>query len=203
MLIRSLKPGPVIEDSVEMDCRGCGRRIPVGGLEMKNKVRCKACGRIHKLTEKQLEFRYTEKVRKKEQDTIFFGASVVVLLNLMAVAPMASKCGEILLHEASLSFLGLSAFWIAVIIHVLCYGVGVLVGVSLGVAMILVRKKTQDLGILGAVMTVFGGFGRIIFYFLGKQVGIPFSQTLPYDLVLCGLIGTSGSLWRASIFPHR
>lgn len=203
MLIRSLRPGPVIEDSVEMDCRGCGRRMRVGGLQMKNKVRCKECGRIHKLTEKQLEFRYTEKVRKREQATIRFGASVVVIMSLVAVTPMAYKCGAILLSEASLSFLGLSAFWIALFVYALCYGAGAVVGISLGAAMILIRKKTQDLGILGALMTIFGGFGRVVYYAVGKQVGVPFSQTFPYELILGGLIGTSGSLWRARVFPHR
>ena len=93
--------------------------------------------------------------------------------------------------------------WIAILIHVLCYGVGAAVGVGLSVSMLLVRKRTQDLGILGAVMTIFGGFGQLLFYFIGSQVGIPFSDTPPYHLVLFGIIGTSGSLWRASVFPHR
>jgi hypothetical protein len=203
MLIRSLRPGPVIDDAVTLECHGCGRRMAVAGLQMKNKVRCKACGRIHKLTPKALTFRFTEAARKKEKDTMRFGATVVFFLSMLAMAPIASGAGELLLSTGSLALLGLSAFWIAVLIHVLCYAVGAAVGLGLSWAMLLVRKRTQDLGILGAVMTIFGGFGQLVFYFVGSQVGIPFSRTPPYHLVACGLIGTTGSLWRASVFPHR
>lgn len=203
MFIRSLRPGPEIEGSVTLQCHGCGREMPVGGLRMKNKVRCRACGRIHKLTAKALAFRYTDAARKKERDTMRFGATVVFFLCLLAVAPIASGAGERLLSMESLLLLGLPAFWIAVWIHVLCYGVGAAVGLGLAWAMLLVRKRTQDLGILGAVMTIFGGFGQLGFYYVGSQVGIPFSKTPPYYLVACGLIGTTGSLWRASVFPHR
>jgi len=203
MFIRSLRPGPVIEDSVRMVCHGCGREMPVGGLQMKNKVRCKGCGRIHKLTPKALAFQFTDAVRKKERDTMRFGATVVFFLCLLAVAPIASGAGERLLSAEGMSLLGLPALWIAILVHVICYGVGAAVGLGLSWSMLLVRKKTQDLGILGAVMTIFGGFGQLTFYFIGSQVGIPFSKTPPYHLVACGLIGTTGSLWRASVFPHR
>jgi len=203
MLIRSLRPGAVLDESATMACHGCGRQMRVGGLRMKNKVRCKACGRIHKLTPKALAFRYTEAVRKKEKDTMGFGASVVFVLCLVAVAPVASGAGERLLSMQGMAFLGLPALWIAVAIHALCYGVGAAVGLALAGCMLLVRRWTRDLGILGAVMTIFGGFGQLVFYYVGSQVGIPFKETPPYYLVLCGIIGTSGSLWRASVFPHR
>jgi len=203
MFIRALRPGPVIGESVIMECHGCGREMRVDGLQMKNKVRCKACGRIHRLTPKTLAFQFTEAARKKEKGTMLFGATIVFFLCLLAMAPIASGAGDLLLSTESLALLGLPALWIAIYIHVLCYAVGAAVGLGLSWSMLLVRKWTQDLGILGAVMTIFGGFGQLIFYFVGSQVGIPFSKTPPYHLVLCGLIGTSGSLWRASVFPHR
>ncbi len=203
MFIRALKPGAVLDDSVTIECQGCGRMMNVGGLQMKNKVRCRECGRIHRLTPKTLDFHYTEAARKKERDSMRFGATVVFFLCLLAVAPIASGAGERLLSTGSLLLLGLDALWMAGLIHVICYSVGAFVGVGLSWSMLIVRKKTQDLGILGAVMTIFGGFGQLLFYFIGEQVGIPFSKSPPYHLVLCGLIGTSGSFWRASIFPHR
>jgi len=203
MFVRSLRPGAAIEPGVKMECHGCGRDMPVHGLHMRNKVRCQACGRIHKLTPKALGFRFTAATRKKEKDTMNFGATVVFFLCLLAVAPIASGAGERLLSAESLALLGLPALWMAIWIHVLCYGVGAAVGLGLSGAMLLVRKRTQDLGILGAVMTIFGGFGQLVFYFIGSQVGVPFSKSPPYYLVACGLIGTAGSLWRASVFPHR
>lgn len=203
MFIRSLRPGPVIDESVKIECQGCGRIMPVGGLQMKNKVRCKGCGRIHRLTKKALAFEYTDAARKKERDTMRFAATAVFLLCILAMARIAAGAGERLLALESLALLGPAALWMAIFIHVLCYGVGAAVGLALGWAILQIRKQTQDLGILGAVMTIFGGFGQLAFYFVGSQVGIPFIKNPPYYLVVCGLIGTTGSLWRASVFPHR
>jgi hypothetical protein len=203
MFIRALKPGPALDGSVTIECQGCGRVMNVGGLQMKNKVRCKKCGRIHRLSQKTLDFHYTEEALKKETNMMRFGAACVFFLSLLAMAPIAAGAGKLLLSIGSLSMLGLDAVWMAILIHVICYTVGASVGLGLSWFMLLVRKKTQDLGILGAVMTIIGGFGQLMFWLIGDQVGIPFSKNPPYHLVLCGLIGTSGSLWRASVFPHR
>ena len=175
----------------------------MAGLHIKNKVRCVVCGRIHKITRKHLAFQFTEKIRERDQFFVGCGATFVFFLSVLAVVPIASKAGGLLLSTGSLSFLGLSAVWSSFLIYILCYGTGVTVGLFLAGMMFVIRKKTQDLGILGAAMTIFGGFGRMAFYVLGNQVGIPFCKTFPYELVLCGTIGTTQSIWRARLFPHR
>lgn len=203
MLVYPLHPGPPLEPDTTLDCRGCGRKIPLDGLHMKDKVRCKGCGRIQWITEKHLAFRYTEKTRGRQKAGFRLAATIILGLCLLAVAPMASRSGESLLNPGTLSSLGLPALWIAIFLHVICYGVGLSVGLTLIGLMILVRRHTLEIGIFGAVMTIFGGLGRVVFYLLGEQMGRPFTPSLPYGLALWGLVCTAGSIWRASMFPQR
>ena len=203
MFVHPLHPGPPLEPGTALDCRGCGRRVPLDGLHMKDKVRCKRCSRIQWITEKHLAFRFTEKTKERQKAGFRLGAMILFGLCLLAVAPMASKAGENLLTLGTFSFLGLPALWIAVVLHVICYGVGVSVAFILIGLMAFVRRHTRELGIFGAVMTIFGGLGRMVFYLLGEQMGRPFTPSLPWGLAVWGIVCTAGSMWRASLFPQR
>lgn len=212
LFIRPRAPGPLPAPDATIVCRGCARKIPLQGIHLKDKVRCQRCGRIHWITEKFLashngnseNSENSEETPTKRRQTGVTLAGIAILgLCLLAVAPMAAGAGEILLSSGNLRLLGLSALRIAFLLHLLCYGVGMAVGLTLIWAMIMVRKHTQELGIIGAVMTVFGGLGRMVFYFLGEQMGHPFTESLPYGLVVWGALSTLGALWRASLFPKR
>jgi len=202
MMTRALRPGDALEPEARLDCRGCGRSIPVGTLHLFDKFRCTRCGRIIRITKSALAFTYTDKVKERQQAGLRLGAMIMFFMCILAVVPMAGHVGETLLKWDSLSLYGASAIVLAISINLVCYGTAAIVGVSLCWLMFYIRRHTQDLGMLGAVMTVFGGLGRMVFYALGLQVGYPFSAQLPYGLVLWGLISTVGSIFRARLFMH-
>jgi phage FluMu protein Com len=203
MLVRPLKPGPELSPGTTMDCRACGRKLLLDGMHLKDKVRCRGCGRINWITEKHLAFRYTEKIRERQRAGLRLGYLIVFGLCVLAVVRMASRHGQILLSCESLNLLGLSALWIALLIHAICYGVGAGLGVVMVLLMRWVNGLTRELGIFGAVMCIFSGLGRMVLYFLGRQVGSTFISSFPYGLVLWGLFSTAGSVWRARMFPQR
>ena len=200
MLTKPMRPGPHLEPGTTVFCRGCGRQINVDSLRFNDKFRCRQCGRIMRVTRKLLSFRYTLKVKQRQQAGVRLGATFVFFMCLLAVSPMAGNAGEVLLRLDSLLLLGKASILSALIINIICYGTGIIVGFTLGWLMIYIRRHTQDLGLLGAVMTVFGGLGRVVFYLLGQQVGYQFTQGLPYGLVIWGLLSTAGSLFRNRLF---
>ena len=202
MFTRAFRPGPPMKPGTRIFCRGCGRHITVEHLRLYDKFRCIRCGRILRITQKLLSFRYTDKVRQRQQAGLRLGAMCLFCLSLLAVAPMAGRSGEVLLQWDTLSLLGPSSLVLAFTINLICYGTGAAVGALLCWLMFYIRRHTQDLGILGAIMTIFGGLGRMVFYFLGMQVGHPFTQTLPYGLVIWGAVSTVGSVFRARLFLH-
>lgn len=202
MYTRALRPGKALAPDTRIDCRGCGRSIGVGTLRYYDKFRCSRCGRILRITPQLLSFRYTDKVRERQRAGLKLGAMVMFFMCILAVVPMAGRAGEALLRADSLAAFGVSAIVLAVVINLICYGTGAAVGACLCWAMFFIREKTQDLGILGAIMTIFGGLARIVFYCVGLCVGVRFAQKLPYGLVLWGLASTVGSIWRARLFLH-
>ena len=202
MFTRAFRPGEALNPDTRVVCRGCGRSIPVGTLHLYDKFRCIRCGRIIRITQGLLTFRYTDKVKERQRAGLRLGAMILFFMCILAVVPMAGHVGETLLKWDSLSLYGASAIVLAVSINLICYGAAAIVGASLCWLMFYIRRHTQDLGMLGAVMTVFGGLGRMVFYALGLQVGYPFSAQLPYGLVLWGLISTVGSIFRARLFMH-
>ncbi len=204
LFIRPRVPGPLPDPDAAIFCRGCTRKIPLQGIHLRDKVRCQRCGRIHWVTEKLLVSPHEKKPTNREQTGVRLAGAAMLALCLLAVAPMAARAGEILFSSGNLRLLGLSfALRIAILLNLLCYGVGLAVGLALIWAMIIVRRHTKELGIIGAVMTVLGGLGRVVFYFLGEQMGHPFTESLPYGLVVWGVLSTIGALWRASLFQQR
>ena len=203
MLLRPLHPGPAVEPGTTLDCRGCGRRIPIDGMRLKEKFRCSRCGRVNRITEKNLAFRHTKEEEEKKKAGTRLAGMTIFGLCLLAVAPMAGKAGDSLLRMDTFAAFGMGAVWMALLLNLVCYGVGVGVGVALIWLLAVVRRHTQEIGIIGAVMTIFGGFGRMLFYWLGEQMNSPFTPSLPYGLVVWGSLSTVGSLWRASLFEKR
>ena len=203
MLVSPRNPGPALAPGTTMDCRGCGRGLSLDGLHLGDKVRCRRCGRIGWITQKHLSFRYTDKTRERQEAGFRLGYLIVFGLCLLAVIPMASRNGQALLTCGSLSQLGVSALWVAVLIHLICYGTGTALGVAMVCLMRTVRGLTRELGIFGAVMCVASGLGRIVLYYLGRETGYPIVPSFPYGLVLWGLMSTAGSIWRARLFPLR
>ncbi len=202
MYTRALKPGKPLERDTKIDCRGCGRSIEVGMLRYYDKFRCSACGRILRITPKLLSFRYTDKVKERQQAGLKLGAMVMFFMCILAVVPMAGRAGETLLALHAVASYGVSTIVMAVVVNIICYGTGAAVGVCLCWTMFYIRSKTQDLGILGAIMTIFGGLARMAFYGVGLLVGIRFAQQLPYGLLLWGIISTVGSVLRSRLFLH-
>ena len=201
--IRPRVPGPPLAPDTTTDCRGCGRRIPLNGIHLDDKLRCQGCGRIHWITEKLLASNDVKKFQAWEQRLVSLAGLVILGLCLLAVAPMAAKTGETLLATGCLYLLGSSALGLAVFLNLLCYGIGTAVGLTLIWLLKVLRRHTMELGIIGAVMTLLGGLGGVIFYLLGEQMGHPFTASLPYGLVAWGTLSTIGALWRASLFPKR
>ena len=117
LLIRPRVPGPLPDTEASIVCQGCGRKIPLVGIHIKDKVSCKECGRIHWITEKLLVSQSETKPTPWRKTGARLVGLTILGLCLLAVAPMASSAGEVLLSSGSLYLLGLSALWIAILLR--------------------------------------------------------------------------------------
>ncbi len=153
---------PPLELPPTVECRGCGRAVPLDGLKPYRRFYCRACSQMMRTTPRQLAFRFTADHRRNQRNTLWLLLAILALFPIWALDKMTGRSE---LWAASKD----AYVWIAWA-----------VGLGGAVVFRLLRPLSNDIQYWGGVLLLVSNAERLAMNWMGWRIGAPFVLPPPW-----------------------
>jgi len=187
--------------SETIDCTGCGRKIDVEGIALRQRFICRECKRTMRLTGRRFTFQYTPAYHRRKRIYTLITGLLICLWSLYLALDLVYPDG------AAHCFPGLTGF--------MGEGVGLghpvpiislltITGLCIAVYLYVAREKTEDYRLIGGGMVLFFAARRVPLWHLCRLYGHPKTWAVLAPAGIAGFFGVSFLLltwWKRRHLP--
>ncbi len=153
---------PPIEVPPSTECRGCGRVVPLEGLEPYRRFYCGECSQMMRTTPRQFAFRFTADHKRNQRNLLWLLLAILALFPIWALDEMTSR----------------SELWAAA--KDAYVGIAWAVGLGGAVLFRLLRPISNDIQYWGGLLLIVSNAERLAMNWMGTRIGAPFLLPPPW-----------------------